>query len=1371
MSAELNGIRKRQNKVLETSFVSTRKLQTDEGIVTVQSTPLLSRQRNNTLNSLKQEVRALELELAKVLLRKSEAEKVKQSTTNDIYQGTYSTDHLQRHSIRLKASTQLREISKNIKKLEEQINQLKAKIDAIISLPNNSLSGSPYQQNHQLQEEGDSSEKDQKLSLHKEVTVTSLTSSELGSSGSPPEFEEPGFNEYADLADDYLHYSYYTDDDGNNSAENDTLQDLDSVVAKDVDSNIIKRLALSRPDRKAKEIATATWLFSDYLQSLQDSNASREFILSKANNLVRLLSKNPEIKHEMVFSAFTNTMNSLLLSEDKLITSAGYRICRYLITDDKFIENLMMIRIDAFLVISLSKENSHNMEREQAIKLIREFITYRTGVTQALVQTVISCVERTDDKLRTICIETLLELAILNPDILKQCGGFHILESLLNDSDLQISQLILDTFLSMMNTQDTRSYVEDYCNVSSILSVLSDWQSKSSLNVERIQNSMYMMAQMFKNYNGLIILSKNSFKPLKELLSFLQTPFVARYVLDLIMDILRIKPLDYREDRAHATKLTSSEFPNDSMATNQYLALIVQMLDEAEIVGALVSILLTHRSHEDGGQPKNSILLSKTRHVLSEYLSLAININCWNTSYYSAIHQSLSPIKVTEAFLIENVNVKLNKNRTTLGMPNINTQNTIIDFTKSVIKTTLLTDVDEMTFKKMVFDTKVLQTKDFTQWNWDVLGDLCEGPLRNPRRLEELSRNTKFVRRLLVFYRPFRYRFSAVNNKAANAKQYANVGVQFFSMLVSHNEGLKILMDDNKIIPQIASSLYKSMEGQMPVNKVFGLKEVQHTMCVGYFPIIGALLKTVDGLKILERWNMFTVIYKMFQPNVLAETYLLLMLPQLDLTHSVHCRIIMGKVLIDDRESVRMAATNVLGDMIQNYNSIDHKLEEFMLNLLVGQLYDLSSDVVAIADRILYHYCIKQDLSLGLRPAVTSCLQQLVFIGSPILFDLLAGTTGFNLLSNILYVDNERLAWLQHKNRDYVNKVEEFLENELYYVIKDRTKTSRSLPLHFYQSLAKSEEGINLLEKKGDLLVFSNTIKKFLSDRAKLLDDVIELKSCMWCCGFIGSTKLGIKLLDHYKVVADLVDFAMTDENPGIRFTAFYALGLISKTEEGCEILDEMNWSCSTDVRQHAVGICVPKNITKFLSYPDTSRDVISNENEDWSSTEDDVMEAGFPPLEISQSKLMQFREQSEKDVLADDQELKTLIERKARELKSQNNIEVLVTQFPDDPVSAKIIRLVGKLGNHILANSAIKEITDLEAKFGPSKFETPEMFYAVFNLMAQYRFKPPIRKFLCDLFINKKSLESIMKRDKRKKNRKSIIIHTHTPIYNHYHY
>lgn len=58
------------------------------------------------------------------------------------------------------------------------------------------------------------------------------------------------------------------------------------------------------------------------------------------------------------------------------------------------------------------------------------------------------------------------------------------------------------------------------------------------------------------------------------------------------------------------------------------------------------------------------------------------------------------------------------------------------------------------------FGPQVLLTKDNTKWNFETLQELVEGPLLNPKRMEEAIKGSRFIRRLMSFFHPFSHRFS-----------------------------------------------------------------------------------------------------------------------------------------------------------------------------------------------------------------------------------------------------------------------------------------------------------------------------------------------------------------------------------------------------------------------------------------------------------------------------------------------------------------------------------------------------------------------------------------------------------------------------------
>lgn len=57
---------------------------------------------------------------------------------------------------------------------------------------------------------------------------------------------------------------------------------------------------------------------------------------------------------------------------------------------------------------------------------------------------------------------------------------------------------------------------------------------------------------------------------------------------------------------------------------------------------------------------------------------------------------------------------------------------------------------------------QVVQGRDHTKWNYETLLEVIEGPLLNPKRLEEVIKVSKFMRRLFSFFHPYSQRFSNI---------------------------------------------------------------------------------------------------------------------------------------------------------------------------------------------------------------------------------------------------------------------------------------------------------------------------------------------------------------------------------------------------------------------------------------------------------------------------------------------------------------------------------------------------------------------------------------------------------------------------------
>ena len=1328
--------RNKQNLVLSTSFNSTRKIDNTSPSPT---SPLEDRRTANNVNkmlmSVKAEVLRLEQELAVAKRKRENTEKLRDTTETNIYSGTYSTEHLQKHSMRIRTNTQIREYDKTIKKLEKEIQELTKQFEAAKTAAGND-----------------------KLIGNESVSIGYL--------------ENLSKNRGTRSADHTM-----------SSFQNSTDHSTDADASANSTVLTFDTLSRSRSHTPINAtIESGTWKISECMQNLKDTHASSDFILQQSNRLVELLLQFPELRDGLILTSFLQAIQDLLLRDDKVISASAYRICRYLINGEASIKELIKLRLDVFIIMSLTKDNDNIMEREQAIKLIRAFSEHRTGVTKGVVQALISCIEKSDDNIRNIALETLLELCFQLPQVVSECGGTRVLEGLLQDySSFSLASLILDTVLDLMATHSTRKYFLNDFNICVLATVFSDFNGKDSISTERLQNSAVLISRALRNDNGLMLFCMDNFKPIKELLAFIEVPICSQYLIDIFLDVLHIKYHHPTQGRNSIDNRKPSEFLHESSTYNQRLILLISILEQCKFTSLLSKFIDTGNTNDFKGK-----LVDKTRYLLAEYINMRNNLirerDC--TSYKSA---STDQWKVyQDSFKFDKMIQEMNKGRNTLGVQEIDYNDKLREYSKKVKDNIISGDIDDLIFRKMIYDTKVLQTKDFTLWNWNIIQELLEGPLMNPKQLDELVRSTKFIRRLLVFYRPLRLRFSDVNQGSKLSQKFVQVGCSFFKMLTSNSEGMKILTDDTKIIPQLASLVFKAIEEGSNRN-IFNENSLRTKIIPGYFKFIGVLTESKNGISVLMRWNFFTVIYKMFQfDSRIGLKCLLYTLPELDLRFSSHCRNILGRALVVSNENVRMRATRLLGYHLKQtlHNSVGDsrstdenlKMQRYLMEMLTRQLYDLSPYVVALADQALYEFIAEGDKSLELETSLRTILNQMVFISSPILFELLSRPYGFHLLNEINFIEIERASWLKTKNREYVDTIELFLKNNVYFKKNEQTdyhmdNGGNKLPLHLYQSLAKTEDGITLLSQSGDLVKFMNTIKKYVSEgmRNENPDDVLNIKAAIWCCGFIGSTELGIGLLDNYSLVEDILQISYNTSITKVRFTAFYALGLISSTREGCEILDEMGWNCTLDVQYDPLGITLPDRLDKFLSYPEkewiiqkTYQNELVTFNKingkiigdvvpvkfdlDHLLSEKNIIESTIPAEKSADDSILAI----ERHAKSSEELVHSASRNSLRERSRASTISSVLYANVDSNIVDTIMDSISKLGNHILSNAAIKTITDINNKHGPALFESETMFLKVLDMLEKFRFKPQVRKFLCELFINPRALDGIIRHDRK---------------------
>lgn len=119
-----------------------------------------------------------------------------------------------------------------------------------------------------------------------------------------------------------------------------------------------------------------------------------------------------------------------------------------------------------------------------------------------------------------------------------------------------------------------------------------------------------------------------------------------------------------------------------------------------------------------------------------------------------------------------------------------------------------------------------------------------------------------------------------------------------------------------------------------------------------------------------------------------------------------HARIVLSKALHSGYKHVRLFATKHLANIVEATTSS----KVWIIQLLIIQLYDISSEVCDCAADMLFRMCEQQDIleaAVEMRPT----LDHLGPAGAPLLFRFLSSSIGVSYLHEIEYIEREMDRW------------------------------------------------------------------------------------------------------------------------------------------------------------------------------------------------------------------------------------------------------------------------------------------------------------------------------------------------------------------------
>ncbi|KAI1815872.1 Rapamycin-insensitive companion of mTOR, N-term-domain-containing protein [Poronia punctata] len=987
--------------------------------------------------------------------------------------------------------------------------------------------------------------------------------------------------------------------------------------------SVSKSVAGSDVDEPAE---SPTFALAEMLQALEVEGMAPEYYVGRANSVVDLFKRYPTLKYDLVWSIFGDRMQLMLLSGSREVVAAGYRMLRYAISDHGSLKKIRTLNTDYMVVVSLAKDRKADVEREQALKFVRAFLDVKDGVreiSRAVVRTIASVAEHAEDRLRPISIETLAEILLRDPALVIASGGLSPISEALAEGTYQSPESLTAAFLYLLNRPQTRKYFRAGYDLEVMFTAFTD---VSYVYEGALKQNSKAISSALKTWSGLITLSMFNFRAIKSLISSLVLPNnnIRDTILDLLYSLLRIKPPSWATSYIAGRRLTTygrvatlnpgtpsqpikgeMAYEDEGMEQNfveHYTALLLAILIKSDMMPNLLGVA---QHSEDPVLQRKAILL------IGESLKLASRIlpPSWSSELQllPELFAAATKFEGESRFNATGIVYQISSVSRTLQRSSASGHATSsLSYSSTTELAGSLEDAhkhgnpvntDDATFRQLLIDSGVLSSSNPVKWKWDIMLRLIEGPLTNGKRLEEAIKASKFIKSVIAFYRPFKYRFSEVAS-TRTSQRYVRVGCALMHTLLQTPEGVKYLTD-NKLLRQIAECLAQcdptsGLTAQYPM---FSKDRLTDTLCAGYFAMLGVLSSDPKGVHMLERWRIFNMMYHIIdfkqRPDLIK-----IILTNLDYSLQGHPRVLLSKALTAGTKEIRIHATDVLRKyaISQRITASGQVISDaqWAIQLLVTQLYDPEVEVCATAVKILEKACNSKPLLeyiVKCRPA----LDHLGEIGAPLLLRFLSTSIGYHYLDGLDYISNEMDDWFLGRNDTYVSLIEASLARSFFEEPDDHANRlsmyedhvngdhDSHIPPHFYRELTRTKEGCQLLEDKGHFLEFASTIRDhgMQSDDAEMMTKV---KGCLWAVGNVGCMELGAPFLESTDVVERIVEIAESHEVMSLRGTAFFVLGLISRSVHGLEILSEHGWQSNTTFLGKSFGLCIPDDLSKILS-------------------------------------------------------------------------------------------------------------------------------------------------------------------------------------------
>ncbi|KAH0550515.1 rapamycin-insensitive companion of mTOR [Cotesia glomerata] len=855
--------------------------------------------------------------------------------------------------------------------------------------------------------------------------------------------------------------------------------------------------------------------------------------LAYLNAFVRLIDENDTGDFGYNIEVILRCLQVGLYQEATQVRAAALRAVRHLLKNEQHVLAFNKIHYPVFIVRSMDINLKNEMERIQALKLVRRIMLL---APQHIVPTIGRClVSLTNggyeekDRLFHAFLAVLCELGVLNTNLFINCGGVGaITRAVMTDLSPTMIECIVGILLGLLSHPETRFSV-------SLMTLAAPYSELHSLTKEKTRDhretrftaSKHALLSVLRSYAGIIhFCNPNDNAGLKAVIDIMHVEQleVRGAVLELFYELLglplpmwtdepdvalaAVDPCRHRESWKLSEGFIAAEgrsvLPSLALRcpniTELHLSLLVYVLLECRLPCALVETIVTSDTFIS---VRAAVLLGGLLHLSHTLLPPEI---CYLTPPLPGLlehasrgnHQALGALVILSRMHVmmrrQPIPSSLFLDR--FHQPGSWLQSSVPLRSQMVSsKTNWLKRSSSTT--PLLKESHVLSTKDVHGWNWSVICTILRSR-EDSIHIPHDSDHKLFIKRLVNYFIPSSNGFSRVElmSNAILSRNATLAGCDLVNCLLEMQEleGTRLL---NELIDDISKQISAISTAPSAHDCLFSPRHMTTTCCQKYFLFLGQLSHSAKGTVILKSFNLLEKL-ETLAITTNHDCYVKLIISTLDYSREGLNRKVLSKIISTaSLEQTRLYATQFLR-LILRAKMTDAC--QWALALLVDRLVDESKLIALAALEAMHEICEDPEyleaffqLTVNSR-AWDKWFEHLGVRGYLLFIRLYALPASFTKLPSHV---EELEKWIKPGGfaENYVQLIDGEIHDSLTRRQRDengiymRRSTNMVLmprdifiPSHLIGQLVQHESGIQLIMRRNVLQRFARIIQRFRTD-------------------------------------------------------------------------------------------------------------------------------------------------------------------------------------------------------------------------------------------------------------------------------------------------